>query len=196
MLTILLSAASLPSLLNMPLNDVDYPSMAVADKRSGTVRSVVTVGPDGRVRNCAIVNSSGSRDIDDITCKAFIARAHYKPATNDQGIPCFGVVASKSRWITTGPSTPKVDYSDIELVIRPVAGLKLPLSIGVTLSADAAGRVTACETIDKNAPMLHRVACDQAKRLSPLPIVHDDQGQPVPFVRNAAILFKADAPKT
>jgi TonB family protein len=189
----LLAAAALPKLLNMPLNNADYPKTAAAERRSGMIRHQVTVGPDGKVRQCAIVQSSGYADFDQLTCASFKARARYQPATGDDGQPIFGVVTSASAWAIDGPPPARPMYADIELRIRPVAKLKLPALIGVVLTADATGKIANCSTLDKDAPTLDRVACDQAMRLSPLPAVLDDRGRPVPFVRNATIVFRDEA---
>lgn len=46
-----------------------------------------TVGPDGRARDCEVVESSGVRELDNITCAMIERRFRYRPATDGSGKP-------------------------------------------------------------------------------------------------------------
>ena len=43
------------------------------------------IGPDGRVTNCAVTQSSGSATLDNATCRIMRSRARYTPARNPRG---------------------------------------------------------------------------------------------------------------
>lgn len=66
-------------------NDSDYPPAALREEEQGTVRVSFTVGADGRVSNCAVVGSSGSRSLDSTTCRIFERRFRYSPARDASG---------------------------------------------------------------------------------------------------------------
>ena len=77
----------------------DYPTRALREERSGTTSFRVTIGPDGRVTDCAIVGSSGSPDLDEATCSNVTRRARFTPATDSDGNPTTGSYANRIRWI-------------------------------------------------------------------------------------------------
>jgi len=76
----------------------DYPSRAQSEGRAGTVVFRLTVGANGRVSDCQIVQSSGHRDIDASTCKAASKRARFDPALDDEGNPAVGSYQSRVTW--------------------------------------------------------------------------------------------------
>ena len=80
------AAASAATLLRGSFNnDSDYPSAALRAEEQGTVRVTFTVGTDGRVSNCSVVQSSGSRSLDSTTCRIFERRFRYSPARDASG---------------------------------------------------------------------------------------------------------------
>lgn len=58
----------------------DYPLEAIRNDHEGTVRVSWTVGDDGRVRSCEVVESSGHDLLDRAGCQAIISRGCYDPA--------------------------------------------------------------------------------------------------------------------
>lgn len=76
----------------------DYPSRALQQEREGTTGFSVTVGPDGRVADCVITESSGSSDIDEATCSNVQRRARFEPALDANGNPTTGKYANRVRW--------------------------------------------------------------------------------------------------
>lgn len=58
----------------------------------------MTIGADGRVRNCEILASSGSADLDRATCANVAKRARFKPATDDTGAAVSGSYSSAVKW--------------------------------------------------------------------------------------------------
>ena len=96
------AAASAASLVRGAFNnETDYPSAARREEEQGTVRVTFTVGTDGRVSNCAVVQSSGSRSLDSTTCRIFQQRFRYTPARDASGIPVPTTVRQSVTWRLT-----------------------------------------------------------------------------------------------
>ena len=80
----------------------DYPAAALREAREGVARFRVTIGSDGRVRNCEITASSGSADLDRATCATVSKRARFKPATDASGAVVGGSYSSAVKWEIPG----------------------------------------------------------------------------------------------
>lgn len=65
----------------------DYPASALSRNEQGTVYFRLTIGTDGRVKDCQITRSSGYRDLDESTCRIMMERARFKPALGRDGQP-------------------------------------------------------------------------------------------------------------
>jgi TonB family protein len=68
------------------VDSVDYPTSALLDGRSGRSIVRVTVGTDGRARDCATVVSSGDAALDRRTC-VVADRGRFEPALDRDGRP-------------------------------------------------------------------------------------------------------------
>ena len=53
---------------------------------------------DGRVRSCLVTQSSGSRLLDDATCRLYTLRAHFTPAHDADGNPVTAQLSFRYRW--------------------------------------------------------------------------------------------------
>ena len=96
------AAAASARLLGGPVrNDTDYPGAARRAEEQGTVRVSYTVGVDGRVGNCAVIQSSGSSSLDSTTCRIFDPRLRYAPARAAAGNPVSTTVRSTVTWQLT-----------------------------------------------------------------------------------------------
>jgi TonB family protein len=73
----------------------DYPAAALRSDEQGQVAFTLEVGPDGRVRSCAIDRSSGSSALDAATCRIMRSRARYDPARDARGV----AVADRDRGV-------------------------------------------------------------------------------------------------
>lgn len=62
-----------------------YPEQAHLAREEGTVRFAFEVGPDGRVTGCSILASSGSRALDEGTCRIMRNQARLTPARDAEG---------------------------------------------------------------------------------------------------------------
>ena len=88
---------SLPGLIT----GEDYPSQAQRDEETGTVRVRLDVGTNGRVSNCSVTSSSGSRSLDSTTCRLLTSRARFTPAKDQNGQPISDSVTTAIRWELT-----------------------------------------------------------------------------------------------
>lgn len=78
------------------LSYADYPGPARAEIETVSVR--FTVGPDGRVRGCAVTRSSGNARLDATTCRLIEQQFRYRPATVG-GEPVASVVTTTFDWV-------------------------------------------------------------------------------------------------
>lgn len=76
----------------------DYPPAAVENEETGTVTVRLDVGPNGRVSNCSVTGSSGSRTLDGATCRVLRSRARFQPATDSSGAATSGSVTQRITW--------------------------------------------------------------------------------------------------
>lgn len=65
----------------------DYPLDAIRNGEQGTVRFTLTVGADGRVSNCMIVESSGSASLDSTSCRILTSAPASPPPPTATAIP-------------------------------------------------------------------------------------------------------------
>ncbi|HEU0134992.1 MAG TPA: TonB family protein [Allosphingosinicella sp.] len=77
------------------ITDSDFPDHV---RRGGTVHLRFTVAPTGRVSDCAVTRSSGSRDLDNVTCRLIVRRFRYRPARNAEGQPIASTVVGEHVW--------------------------------------------------------------------------------------------------
>lgn len=73
--------------LNSYFSTNDYPMAAVRNHEEGTVRFWLEINAAGRVSDCHIIQSSGSRALDEATCRILRERGRYAPARNMRGQP-------------------------------------------------------------------------------------------------------------
>ena len=73
----------------------DYPTDT---HHEGVTRYRLLIATTGRVAQCEITESSGSRWLDEATCRNLVRRARFHPATNSQGEAIEGQYEGKMRW--------------------------------------------------------------------------------------------------
>jgi len=76
----------------------DYPTAALRQDIQGSVVISVMIGTDGRVRSCLVTQSSGSKLLDDATCRLYTARARFTPARDADGNPTAAQRTDRYRW--------------------------------------------------------------------------------------------------
>jgi periplasmic protein TonB len=80
------------------VSDADYPTSALRRGERGVTGFQVTVGPDGRVRDCTVTRSSGSAELDAATCAKVTQRARFDPASDERGMVVAGRYSNAIRW--------------------------------------------------------------------------------------------------
>jgi protein TonB len=81
------------------VSDADYPASAIRSEQQGTTRFTLSVGADGRVKECSVVGSSGSSALDSATCRLMKSRARFTPARNSDGQPTGDTVTAGIKWV-------------------------------------------------------------------------------------------------
>ena len=80
------------------ITTADYPAVALRREDEGLAAYRVIVGSDGRVSACEITASSGSRALDEATCRYIARRARFDPATDESGAKVVGNYDGTVRW--------------------------------------------------------------------------------------------------
>ncbi|HJR83550.1 MAG TPA: energy transducer TonB, partial [Sphingomicrobium sp.] len=76
----------------------DYPSDALRNEDQGTVGVSLSIGTDGRVTACSVTSSSGSRSLDNATCRILRSRARFTPAKLSNGQPTTDRYSQRITW--------------------------------------------------------------------------------------------------
>jgi protein TonB len=76
----------------------DYPENARRHGEEGTVAVNLSIGTNGRVTGCNVTKSSGSRDLDNATCRILSSRARFTPAKNSDGSPKTDTYPQRITW--------------------------------------------------------------------------------------------------
>lgn len=76
----------------------DYPLRELHRGVEGDVGYNLVIGPDGRVSDCTVTASSGSRALDAATCRILQSRARYSPARNALGAAVSGQDSGVISW--------------------------------------------------------------------------------------------------
>ena len=80
----------------------DLPDAARDEGLSGTVGVRFVVAENGRVPACRVTRSSGSRLLDDTTCRLIRQRYRFRPAHDADGAPFESVVVQNETWEARG----------------------------------------------------------------------------------------------
>lgn len=83
------------------ITNEDYPLAALDAGQSGTVHLRFVVGVKGRVTDCTVTRSSGSRALDETTCRLIKRRFRYRPTLDARGRPVPDVVTGTHEWWLT-----------------------------------------------------------------------------------------------
>jgi protein TonB len=75
-----------------------YPRKALREGREGTTYLTVTVGTNGRAKNCVVTRSSGSADLDEAACKMVVKNARFQPETDENGKPKEAPYSTRVDW--------------------------------------------------------------------------------------------------
>ena len=76
----------------------DYPAAARHANLEGRVVMLLGVGKDGHIDACRVIESSGSTDLDETSCRIITERGSYTPATDARGKPVASWTTIPIRW--------------------------------------------------------------------------------------------------
>lgn len=93
------------------INDSDFPDDV---SRGGVVHLRFVVAPTGRVSDCAVTRSSGSRKLDGLTCRLIMTRFRYRPALNGEGRPIASTIVGEHVWDVAPPPADRWVEPDVE----------------------------------------------------------------------------------
>lgn len=79
-------------------NADDYPAAALRAEEQGRTVARLFVDASGTPTACTIVHSSGSRSLDQATCRVAVARVRYEPARDERGVPIPAETMLPVRW--------------------------------------------------------------------------------------------------
>ena len=140
----------------------DVPARNLNDPAIRPVRFRLDVGPDGRVADCVILDSSGFDDVDQGICRAASERARFAPARNEEGKPIEGYYVGKVSWNRNQDPATATFTAVYEF----------------TLHAD--GTTSDCEVVGLfgrvPATLMNSNPCTRPRSFAP---VLDDEGNPV-----------------
>lgn len=159
--------------------------------RAVIVRAIVR--PDGTLRSCEIEAASGDAAVDAMTCSLVQQRAHYAPATTQEGSPVYGVDRMRVMWGVVSSS--KLRDADLVATVAELPrGSQLSAFLHAVVSVDETGSVTGCAAdpspwihANKNEAGLIGIACTEITKRYRAIAVRDDSGNPVPSVQNVGI---------
>lgn len=80
------------------VSENDYPINALRRGEQGVTSFAITIGVDGRVRDCTVTGTSGSRELDAATCAKVSQRARFTPARDRHGEVAVGRYTNSIRW--------------------------------------------------------------------------------------------------
>lgn len=98
-----------PRFIKGRLSISDLPPDLREAGRGGKVGVRYTVGVDGRVSACSTPGSSGSAELDALTCRLIEERFRFRPSLDGDGRPVESIVVETHEWIfdQAVPNTPK-----------------------------------------------------------------------------------------
>ncbi|MCD2324994.1 energy transducer TonB [Sphingomonas sp. IC-56] len=80
------------------ISNDDYPASALRNEEEGSVGVTFNINPRGRIENCTVTSSSGSRALDDATCRLLTSRGRYSPALGSDGNAIASTGSFRFQW--------------------------------------------------------------------------------------------------
>lgn len=80
----------------------DYPQATRALRLGNSVTVSLTVGADGKAKDCRIVRASRDPEADRITCRLAMDRFRFNPARDTAGRPIEAIYGWQQRWFAPG----------------------------------------------------------------------------------------------
>ncbi|WP_404712209.1 energy transducer TonB [Sphingomonas sp. MMS24-J13] len=80
------------------LTNEDYPQEALRARQQGTVFMIFRVETDGNIKDCRVIQSSGSDALDTAACAMIRTRGKYRPLVDHNGKPAVTWQSLRFRW--------------------------------------------------------------------------------------------------
>jgi protein TonB len=80
------------------LRPADLPKDLVAEHRDAEVGVRYYVGVDGRVSGCTVTRTSGSQQVDTLTCRLIEERFRFRPSLDGNGHPVRSIIVETHSW--------------------------------------------------------------------------------------------------
>ncbi|UAK26455.1 energy transducer TonB [Sphingomonas nostoxanthinifaciens] len=81
------------------IKNADYPHDLVGARIGGTVGVRYRVEVDGRVSDCLVTATSGSAELDALTCRLIQQRFRFRPSLDEDGRPVASQIVENHSWI-------------------------------------------------------------------------------------------------
>lgn len=172
------------------LRSEDYPINALRYEMSGVSKTEIFVGVDGRPQACYVVESSGSPDLDAMTCAAAIRRGKYKPATDGTGKPMHGMARYNAVWRIIGERLGEVP-ADVTLSASTLPDGRQSARVALKYIVDEAGRIINCAVTESSgSAKLDDLACRAMPQRYTFAPARDKAGKAWQVVRTQSVAFE------
>jgi TonB family protein len=177
------------------INMYDYPNRSIQDEAEGITGFHLTIGIDGLVSSCEIMQSSGDPALDLATCSNITRRARFQPALDDAGNPTTGIYNNRVKWqipedpsyaiqIDTLNTSPHLSGGYNIYLNREYPAFARALRQGgeVTVAVDVSdmGRARACTVTQSSGfAALDAQSCNIAKKWTNYMPANDEAGKPI-----------------
>jgi TonB family protein len=175
------------------ISDTDYPLAAVVAGEQGAVGFRLFISAEGLVSDCQVTSSSGSRTLDEATCRILGARARFRPARDADGRPTTDQTSGRIRWVLPDEESddPMVDLTpNIATADYPAAARARQEEgrVGLILIVGVDGRISDCAVLQPSgSSALDAQTCPLLRARTQLPASVDSQGRPTPRWYGASV---------
>ena len=137
----------------------DYPPAALRARIEGVVTARLSIAASGTVNGCTVTASSGSRDLDDVTCQLMLRRARFEPARDGSGEAIAAESTRRVRWQVPrdAPDADEDAADGDELLLFA----SKPFSADVDFDVTATGTIEHCRATSKLNPFGEAPQCEE-----------------------------------
>jgi len=163
-------------------------SAEVAQTKLGGMWYEGFVDPDGNIEGCQVLVAVGDGDAAGKVCEKIVGRRAI-PARDNDGKRTYGYYLGS---FSFSPEVPQMPASVLQSGLT-FAAKGLPEGkaqrIGIAVSVDDKGKVTACESGIESA--LAKVACQQVQGMD-MPVGKSKKGETIAYLRPLIVEFQPD----
>jgi hypothetical protein len=175
----------------------DIPRSAFDSGEDGAFLFKAVVNPAGKVELCEVEVSSLKQADREAFCERVKRRFSYRPVAGQQGAPSYYVLEEHyayilpSDWVRMTPESPPNFLVDV----KALPGGKKTADVKVNVAVDAQGALRDCSVpADSGDATLARLGCSQLPKMWAAMAEKNAAGQPVGYVRQFKIQFRAPGP--